>query len=288
MADKNKKFTVKNIFSVLFMIFILIVSIICLKGMIESTNSFIDNQTSFNETYSNTANKIANLSNIDRETIEISLEYLDKLQLIQKSSATNDVMSFIYSALSTILVGLCAGFVAKSYKNIEIANKSANEASAKADEAKKSAESSKENSDLSQINLNDAKKDLEDAKNVYSDALKEIYTQKNAIEIITIHIEIVHARASLFAKDRIAANQRLYTIKRLVENLSINTDKNLVTQLLQELLSLKTAIAEYNSYIELLEELPIKTSSLQAIERYYNQLECAVAHCDKIISARKN
>lgn len=282
----NKKITSKKIFSIMFMIFILIISIICLKGIVESTNSFIESQKSFSETYSNTANKIANLSNSDRETIENSLEYLERLQLIQKNSATNDVMSFIYSVLSTILVGLCAGFVAKSYKNIEIANESANAASTKASEAKQSAEDSKENSILSQKNLNDAKKDLEDAKVVYMEALNEINIQKNAIEIITIHIEIVHARSALSSKDKISANQRFYTIKRLVEKIPINTDKNLATQLLQELLSLKNAIEEYNDSIESLDESPKKTSSLQAVERYYNELECAVSRCDKIISLR--
>lgn len=266
------------------MIFILTISIICLKGVIESTNSFIASQKSFNETYSDTANKIANLSNSDREAIENSLEYLERLQLIQKNSATNDVMSFIYSILSTVLVGLCAGFVAKSYKNVEIANTSVNEASIKADAAKQSAEYSKTNSELSEKNLSDAKIYFENAKKVYNEALHEIYTQKNSIEIITIHIEIVHARTALFTKDKIAANQRFYNIKRLIEKVPIDTDKKLVDQLLQELLSLKNAIEEYNNYVESLDETPSKTSSLQAINRYYNDLNCAVTHCDKIIA----
>lgn len=281
--EKKNPDTLRKVFAIIIMVFVLIVSIVCLSGMIGSTISFIENQKTFNKTYSDTASKIAGLSETDRDTIQTSIEYLDKLQQIQKNSTTNDVMSFIYSSLSTILVGLCAGFVAKSYKNVEIANEAVNKASINAETAQQFAKTAKENAESSEKASNKVKNDLETAKKTYEKALLEINKQRNTNSVITIHIEIVHARAALFAHDKITANQRISNIKRLVKKITDEIDDHTIKQLIQELLGLITSVDDYNEYANSLEESYSKTSLLQAIDRYREDLEKSIRHCDHLL-----
>lgn len=288
----------RSLFMVFLMLFLLVVGVICLIGLIDSINSFIDNQKVFNQAYSNAAATIVDLPPNERTNAQTLIEHLEKLQQIQKNATTNDVMSFLYSTLSTILVGLCAGFVAKSYKNVEIANGAAKEASEKAEETNKHAQQvqeyakesseyaqkSQEKAQESEDNAKQTKESLEEAKNLYNEANNQFKKQKTITSVLSIHIEIVHARAALVAHDKIVANQRISNIKRLVNKIESTIEYNAISQLFNEILCLETAIESYREYVDTIKDQAKKESALQAIDRYKLDLNEAETHCSLLLS----
>jgi len=313
-------------------VFVVIVGFICLKGLIVSINTFMENQRAFNTAYSKAAASLTSLSPNDQETIQVSLDHLERLQIIQKNAAANDVMSFLYSLLSTVLVGLCAGFVTKSQKSagkadlaVKKAEKNAEVSKNSADAAKKSAEASitsaekmetkvtalettvenavasanaseesavqivkkvailEENTMEVSEKYDAVKADAERVAALYREALFEIRKQKDTMSVLSIHIEIVHARSSLLLYDQIGANQRVYTLSRMVSDVSAYTERRVIYQLQSELLSLETAVEQFQEYAQGLTDEGDKESMLKAATRYLSEIEQAVKHCDKLM-----
>ena len=265
----KKQKWLSQIATILLFIFIIVVGLVCLKGLVESVNTFVENQQTFNKAYGEAAAAIANLSPEENAKAQASIDHLEQLQQIQKNAATSDVMSFIYSVLSTILVGLCAGFVAKCHKDAEEVKNAVDKANVAVDTVKFSAHTSNENAEK-------AKKSAEKASQI-------IKQQKDAVRILSIHIEIVHARASLLSHDRIGANQRIFNISRLILKLPISVDSEAILQLQQELLGLETVIELFREHAENLQDGGEKTSMLQAIDRYVRWTAEAVKHCEKLL-----
>ena len=79
-----------------------------------STNSNLD--VSSDDSSAELSQKIA--------VTESLITHMENMIAIQKSGMTNDLMSFIYGILSTVLVGMCATFVVKSRTNADEAKNS--------------------------------------------------------------------------------------------------------------------------------------------------------------------
>lgn len=294
MCDKSKKTEIlRSTFKIILMVFILVVAITCLIGLAASIWSFVENQQSFNDAYSNAAAAIVDASPQKKDFINMSIEHLEKLQQIQKNAASNDVMSFLYSTLSTILVALCAGFVAKSYNNVEKAKESAENAKVIAQESNKSAENAKQDAETSNQCAQDSKKSLEKAfeiseelkaelkaaKALYENAKKEIKKQRDTIQTLTIHMEIIHARSAMISHDKTNTNQRIFNILSRIESLEPNIEKGIILQLQQELLCLETDVECFKEYANSLPDSNSKISMLTAIDRYEKSLTDAVERC---------
>lgn len=257
------KWLMRCVVPALIAIFIATVGFVCLKGLVESIDSFVKNQQTFNKAYSDAASAIASLSPSEKEAAQVAIDHLEQLQQIQKNAATSDVMSFLYSALSTVLVGLCAGFVAKGYSNAKKAEDNAQMSNASAEQAAQSAKK---------------------ASQYFDDTIQK---QKDAVRILSIHIEIVHARASLIHHDRIEANQRIHNISRSVLRLPSAIDQEAISRLQLELLSLETAVEQFREDAEGLSDGPQKTSMLQAIARYESKLDEAVKYCEMLLGSHQ-
>ena len=131
---------VRRIATVVIAIFIVTVGIVCLKGLVLSINAFMENQQAFSKAYSDAAAAIAMLPPEEQKAAQVAINHLEQLQTIQKNATTSDLMSFLYSTLSTILVGLCAGFVAKSHKHADEAKEDARKSNDSAKGSSQSAE----------------------------------------------------------------------------------------------------------------------------------------------------
>jgi len=258
-------------------IFIIIVAIVCLFSLISSTCSFVYNQLVFNKAYSNAAAEIVNqLTNVsDNPSSELSIntteskqamaqvviEHLKQLQELQKNAASNDVMSFLYSILSTILVGVCAGFVIKS-------NDSARRAEASANESKKA----------------------ENEIHTFAQRLKNAENQKAVLEVTAVRMDILNTREeihfSIHVHSNIRLNECFNVIKKGVHNLSYKNIPKYIKQLQTELLLLNTEVGRYRGEVEKLTQVEKKDSFLTAIGWYEKLLKEAVEHCDVLLEIR--
>lgn len=309
MSDQtNENTKSEKILSILIAAVIVVFSLICFLGLTVSVIVFAKNQQTFNGAYSEAVADIAGLTDTEQDTAQMILEHLEKLQKIQKDGATNDVMSFIYSTLSTILVGLCAGFVAKSYKNVEKAKQSVDDAKKNAEDAKESAltanqkakdaekyadaaktesencvKNSENNVALFNKEKEQLKEEMERTIDRYQDAIAQIKKQEAITSILNIHVEILHARASLLSGDKISANEKIYHIEKMVGELGLCSDRGIIVQLEQELLGLETAVEHFEEHAKTVSNEGERISKLQAVIRYKNSLENAVSHCDSLL-----
>ena len=285
--EKNRK-------SVLMWIFVIIVAVICLICIILSTSIFTYNQFTFNKAYSNAAEKIGNqladlstyastnsstelsMSKVDDMQTKVNdvIEHLQQLQMLQKNAASNDVMSFLYSILSTILVGVCAGFVVKS-------NASAKEAKESANESKKV-----------ENEINNFTKRLEEAEDANKKAYSQMEIQKAILEVTAVRLEILHSREEFhFSMDNhpidyhsnVHLNECIKVVGNAVKKLSINNRHGPIKQLQIDLLQLQTEARRYREAVEKLPSGDERTSRLTAANWYDEQLKGAVAHCDELL-----
>lgn len=297
-------------------ILILVLSIVCVAGLWQSFKSFSESQQNFNKTYTEAAAAIIDFQaeqsetddlNVEKNEIaKISIEHLESLQVIQKNAVTNDLMSFLYSALTTVLIGLCAGFVVKSRKYCDEANENAKKSENSADKADKTATKAEEIIKTAEEAISDAentaksaKVTVEAAKDTAEDVNKklaemqenaklsidslnkanEIYnTQKSITAILGIHIEIIHARAELQLGNRIATNERIFNIYNLISLLPENNDKKSLANVQKEILKLYTQINEYVEKLDLSNEE--KASRKQAADIYKRYMDKAIKLCE--------
>ena len=249
----------ERIVIILLFVFLATVGIICLKGLVVTTDAFMENQRTFNKAYTKATATITSLPLQDQEAAKLAIAHLEQLQTIQKNAASSDVMSFLYSALSTVLVGLCAGFVAKCHKD-------ASKATDAADSAKRHAEN------VEQFITETVKK-----------TETQMLRQKGMMSIMDILIEIVLARASLQAYDQTSANRRIYNISQLTLALLPGIDRGALLRLQEEELRMKTSVKLYREYAESLPNGGDKTSMLQAADRYASEMDDAVKHIETLL-----
>lgn len=274
MHSSQGKNSTNNLFSIILMIFVLVLGIVCLIGLIVSTVVFTNNMKAFSDVSTNAAQAIANMVPSENATAQTAITYLESLQQIQKNSTTNDVMSFVYSMLSTVLVALCAGFVAKSYKNVEIANKSV-------EEAKQKAEASENNAKAASNSAEQVQKMLNEFTTLNNTTLEKLRLQKDLSNINAIHIEIVHAKSALSTQNKIDANQRIANIKNLVFNINDTVSPLWIMQLRNEIILLKTDVKKYADFIESTPDSNAKISAKHAINRYNKDLTKAEKYCSE-------
>lgn len=283
MSNKGLKLFI----NVLLIIIILSICVTCLISMLMCINTFIENQKAFNNSYTEATTALVSFmtdygKNIDSENdvvldnISNALTYLENLQLIQKNNTTNDIMSFIYSLLSTILVGLCAGFVVKSKKHADEAEKVALSAQKDAQEAKISKK-------ITKSIQRETEKNVKSAEALKIEASNQIDIHRNNIVILSIHVEIMYAHHFLDALNQVEANKRIYEINKRVFSLNGNLDKSSIKQLRDELLILNSAVDKFNCVADNCTDNNKKISMQQSISRYTKQIKEAISTCDNII-----
>lgn len=278
---KDNKFKwIASLMNVLITISIIIISTVCLIGMILCIISFIHNQKSFNDTYTSAINAIISAVHEDEtfadETVSTIITHLENLQVIQKNSITNDLMSFVYGILSTILVGLCAGFVTKSKKS--------------ADESKETARQAQEDAQTVQSTKksilkikNDLIYEARKSKKLRTSAEKQIKIQNSNAKLLEIHIAIAHTKMSLYLCNQVEANSRIYHINESINSFDGFFDKQAMKQLRDELLILKSSVDEFKNNATQKYTNGKQVSMLQATARYYKELDESIAICDRII-----
>lgn len=115
----------------------------------------------------------ASTDNNDKLTTLIT--HMENMIAIQKSGMTNDLMSFIYGILSTVLVGVCATYVMQIRTSLAEAKENAKKAETQASIVK-------EKADNTGSIIQDAKKATEEAKNNAEEALKQAGIAKESVE----------------------------------------------------------------------------------------------------------
>ena len=294
----------RSVWSATLAVFIVIVGVACLIGLLVSIHSFVTNQLAVNEAYISATKIIAGFPPGEQEAMQASIDHLEQLQIIQQNAVSSGMMAFIYSVLSSVLVGLCAGFVANGRKSAEEAKKSsldaketiiavkaeagkvkehADNAGLAADKAKGNADEARIIAEVSKTMVEESQESAMKAQLSYNEALEQIEKQRDVIEVLGIHIEIVHVRASLFKVDKVSINKRMFNIQQSVLALSADLDRAVINQLQQELLSLFSAIENIREYMDSITDEREKESLAQAIDRYERQLNEAVNHCDMLL-----
>lgn len=191
----------KNILKVcdiLFILLFLIIAAICLFGFIQCTKAFTSSLQSYEIAFTDASTAVATAA-LEKSNADELLRHLEQLQTLQKASLTNDLMSFIYGVLSTILVGLCAGFVNKSRANSREAQDAADQAAKYEEKAKEAVASTnkakdeidaiREGVEETQNNINEIFKNTQGELNRIGEiSNKQIKLQKMMGDLLSIHI----------------------------------------------------------------------------------------------------
>ncbi len=278
-----------DIIEVLIFVFVLIIAIICLKGFLECTHAFSDSQQLYSQAYAEASTAIVTAAD-QSGNIEELIRHLEQLQTVQKNSLTNDLMSFVYGVLSTILVGLCAGFVVKSQKNAQTAQNAADsvekkevEIEAISDEAKKKLnEVNKIKNEINEV-FENIRDEFEAIKQ--NNIKQQIKIQENFGTFLALHVEIIHARTALMSFDQVESNTRIYSILTKIKSINSVFDKKAVAQLRTELLVLKSVIDAFESKIDIEFTSPQKNCSMHcSAKRYEEEVTQAIKECDKMLN----
>lgn len=284
---KLKKWA-SNMIEVFIFAFVLIVAIICLRGFLECIHVFSESQQLYSQAYAEASAAIVTVSGQSKNTEEL-IRHLEQLQTVQKNSLTNDLMSFVYGVLSTILVGLCAGFVAKSQKNAQAAQNVADSVEKKGmeigailDEAKGKLDEVKRIKD----EINDVFKRIGDEfEDIKQKNIEQTRIQKIIGTFLALHVEIIHARTALMSFDQVESNARIYGIWSKIKSIDTVFDSKAVTQLRTELLVLKSVIDTFESKIDIEFTDPQKKNSMHcSAKRYKEEIMQAIKKCDKMLN----
>lgn len=279
---------VSNVIEILIFVFVLIIAIICLKGFLECIHAFSDSQKVYSQAYADASAAI--VTSAGQSGSEELIRHLEQLQTVQKNSLTNDLMSFVYGVLSTILVGLCAGFVAKSQKNAQAAQKAADSVEKKGEEIGAiSNEAKKKLDEIKGIKeeIDKVFKNIGDEFNeIKQNNIEQVRIQKTAGTFLALHVEIIHARTALMSFDQVESNKRIYGIWKEIKSIDSGFDRKAVTQLRTELLILKSAIDAFESKIDTEFTEPQKNKSMHcSAKRYEEEITLAIKACDKMLNS---
>ncbi len=241
--DKKQESGIERFFAISFGIVSTVSVIICLIGMVFCCVSYIYTSWKSSKEYSEVLQQISIITTADAsqgisgdaspdlssgnppeslsdktDMIETLIQHMESMVTIQKNGMTNDVMSFIYGMLSTLLVGLCAGFVVKSRAN-------ADDAKNTVDEAKSNAEIAKENAQTAAEKAKETEEAISQARHA-----TEIATiLKYQLRLIIISSRIINAKSLLSTFERISANREINQIRKEIE--SLFADKAFVSSL---------------------------------------------------------
>ncbi len=254
MFNKKRKKDNSNVEHNLYNI-LRIFGFICIGGFILSIVIFVVNHAITSYICMKAVSEITK----SNELVKQSIDFLEKIQLIQESIKTNDVMSFIYSAVSSALIGLGVGLVANIYKNSEIAKESAN-------------------------NAKNAASSATEAANSYNDFVSD---QDILYKTQSVYNEITLARVLLLNRDQYEANVKIKQIKNRIKTIDFTSKNNAIylNQLIKELKYLKKTVSVYEHSVvndENTEEKK-KISAKNAVKNYSMWIEEAIAHCENKI-----
>lgn len=326
-----------KIFKVFVYIALLIVIIICAGCIIISTCSFTSNQNSKKCSFENACinvnnfvNKVGNTLNsleknpdknkIKEVSSELSdntnqaIEYVERLQKSQEESSKNDVMSFVFSMLSSVLVGVCAAFVAKSYNNLQETKNVSEEAKDIAREAKKDSEKVSEivkdvyrnarNAESSNLSaLDEAKKAIsaeqiatKRAKEAEESFIKQEKYQKYVLNIQSALIEIAYARFELIDFNKTDAYTHIRRLEDIVKLFETEYNDESIEKVHKDLGDFREFVEKYSnkSFVKkgLAKKIDAKNknnidksveSFIRNIEKCSNIIDNAIKHCEEIL-----
>jgi hypothetical protein len=315
----------------------IIVVAICIFCIIISTCFFIYNQLKFANEYSDASRKIRDhftnqLSNISPDTereqliieieklqitmIQNTIKHLEQIHLLQKNTTSNEVMSFVYIMLSTILISLCMIFIERGYNSVKESRESANESKENAAKAMSDANKTKEDLEKTNNLANDIITRLEEVEKNANEAMKNaasaiedsnnssilakdvttdlqnvqeaIRNEKAERDLLSVKIRILHAKEALRLELSADINECVKAVYNEVNNLSNNMAYSSNIKIQKEINELQIKLDEYREKIEILPEDDGKQSKLTSIDWCSKKLEEAIKHCKDLIKTINN
>jgi len=280
------------------------------KSTLETIKATAEQATNDPATHSDNSITVPTDSNVssNEELIGKLVTHMESMIAIQKSGMTNDLMSFVYGMLSTILVGACAGFVIKSRNNadeaqkiVEIANKAAQQAAGNTERACKAAETAESSAQQAEENankINDLNDKMQAALDDFNISSKnQLIMLQNCFKIFGIYSNAASAKLALKQLDQIDANKRIYSIKKDVDTMFCSNgsvdvnmyDIHSILFLLADLDQLKKEVAsfidkskkKYGSSNKK-EEKDTLASLQQSAENYNQWIDETITACERI------
>ena len=210
-------------------IFLAAATFACAYSIVHSAMIFSRSQKQITEVYDNALEAIAVAAAQSEEDdpqkdnmqdIQTMIKYLTELQALQKSSSSSDVMTFLFSTLSSVLVGVCAAFAAKSFSNVE-------KAKCSAEAAEKAAKSAA-----------DAKARYDGAERRLKGHMKKFTSLEASVAIHQIMIDIIDARNYLSVGNVPMANESIVSVRDAVKKLNPTWGYEVVAKLEDTILGL--------------------------------------------------
>lgn len=251
LKDNKKRFSSIRVVLLLF-------SLVCLGGFIVSVYVFVQNQMDISDVCENAVECIASSTKeskaCDSELVNQSIDYFERIQNMQEATKTNDVMAFIYTAVSSALIGLGVGLIASMYKK---------------------------------------SKEIEDMVDVAKKAYRNYEKSQGVLELQTIYIEIVNAKMDMMELNKENAYERFGKIEKSVLNYTkkirkyydLEDEKDNLKLLHTELCQLSNSIEKFKEKAEethktrpkLVESYIINAQNCEAL------LDDAIEYCEDLI-----
>ena len=223
------------------------------------------------------------------EKINSLITHMESMIAIQTDSTTNNLMSFIYGIISTLLVGLCAGFVVKCRENADEAKKTA-------DKAKNNAEKAKGQADRVSVNAKEMEKLIVKAQNSAKEASKSaenaatiVTGLKYQVRLLTISSRIVSAKLVLLDQKVVLANIAISQVKNeivslfsddvFVKNLS-NNDNVEIEKVYGELTDLKENVNTFSEMCRNKYRGDALVTMENAASNYHKWIDIALEYMD--------
>lgn len=268
-----------DILNCLFLVFFILIAICCLISLIMGLITLRNTDLTFSKEYSDALKAIPLADGTNHAVnIENLITHMENMQSIQKNNVTNNLMSFVYGILSTILVGICTGAAAKSKSLAEGSKESAKEIKKVGEEIFKAEDKSK--------------KQIEYLLQRVSFAAEQSARLNNNIKLMRIHSEIAYTKVALANLERVEANYRLHRIVDWMNSLSkeknASFNKEPVIYLQEELEILNNQIDELSDRIEKLhiknpdENIGRYESFIASIKNYKKWVKEAIQKCDEL------
>jgi hypothetical protein len=239
----------KRIFPTAVAIFLVAAAAVCVLGLAGSIHSFVSNQRIFTQMYRETTSAIQeDIKKQELSNTQDATNHLERLQAFQRSAASHDVMAFLYSTLSGILVALCF-FYARTCKK-------------QSEKAEKKVESA-----------------FLAAEDLYNKKLTEISEKMVGIDVQSIHIEIIHARSALLQHDQSNTNDRLSRLPHMVDKLKQGIDPDIISNLIDEIRQIHPEVSSYYEYANSLPDEGARVSAFTAIDYYRIWIDDAIGKC---------
>lgn len=189
------------------------------------------------------------------DRIKSLITHMENLVAIQRTGMTNDLMSFVYGILSSILVGLCVTFVVKSRTNADEVRKIAAEAKENAKDAERQAKNVGEKvNDIASV-IDQAKTATEKAKKNAEAALQQagiaedsVKATKKAIEQANNATEIV--KVFQYQLRLLIVSDRIMSAKTALSRFNKALANREIIKISDEIYSLFSCDDEYKRIIE--------------------------------------